>query len=126
MSLFPKKSFLAAAALIAMTFNAEAAQRFNEQTFRAAQAAGRTIVVDVTASWCSTCRQQKPAIQAIENERPSLVVYEVDFDSAKAVVKRFRVQWQSTLIVFKGEAEVGRSTGETDPLRIRALIAKGL
>jgi len=53
------------------------------------------------------------------------VIYEVDFDTAKDTLKRFRVQQQSTLIVFKGTKEISRSTGDTDPARIRALIAQG-
>ena len=81
---------------------------------------------DVTASWCPTCRRQRPIIEQIEKEKPNLVVYEVDFDTAKDALKHFRVQYQSTLIVFKGTTEIGRSTGDTDPTRIRALIAKGL
>ncbi len=111
--------------IFAVSFGAEAAQPFNAQAFQAAQTAGKTILIDVTASWCPTCRQQKPIIQAVEKEMPSLVVYEVDFDAAKDVLRRFRVQAQSTLIVFKGEKEVGRSTGDTDPTRIRDLVAKG-
>jgi hypothetical protein len=35
-----------------------------------------------------------------------------------------RVQHQSTLIVFKGQEEVARSTGETDPTPLRSLVAK--
>jgi thioredoxin 1 len=112
-------------AAVAVLSGAEAAQPFKTQDFAAAQTAGKTILVDVRAPWCPVCRAQKPIIQAIEKERPSLVVYEVDFDSAKDLLKRFRVQSQSTLIVFKGGNEVGRSTGETDPTRIRALVAKG-
>ncbi len=87
--------------------------------------AGKSVLIDVTAPWCPTCKQQRPIVQEIEKERPSLVVYEVDFDTAKDVLKRFRVQYQSTLIMFRGASEVGRSTGETDPARIRALVAKG-
>jgi thioredoxin 1 len=112
-------------AILTVSPGAEAAQPFSTQAFQAAQAAGRTVLIDVTAPWCPTCRQQKPTIQAVEKEMPSLVVYEVDFDAAKDVLRRFRVQSQSTLIVFKGETEVGRSTGDTDPARIRALVAKG-
>ena len=53
-------------------------------------------------------------------------MYEVNFDTDKTVLKKFGVQSQSTLIVFKGAKEVGRSTGESDPARIQALIEKGL
>jgi thioredoxin 1 len=114
------------AAIATFAYGASAAQPFDPTAFRQAQAAGKTILVDVTAPWCPTCRQQKPIIQAIESENPSLVVYEVDFDTAKDVLKRFHVQHQSTLIVFKGAKEVGRSTGETDPAGLRTLVAKGL
>ena len=58
-------------------------------------------------------------MRAIEARRGSEGTYEVDFDTT------IRVQYQSTLIVFKGTKEVGRSTGDTDAARIRALVAKG-
>ena len=116
---------LAAAMLLAFSGVGHAAQPFDDQSFKQAQAAGRTILVDVTAPWCPTCRRQRPIIEQIEKEKPNLVVYELDFDTAKDALKRFRVQYQSTLIVFKGSSEVGRSTGDADPARIRALVAKG-
>lgn len=112
--------------LLSVSSAAQAGQTFDAKAFQQAQTAGKTILVDVTASWCPTCRQQRPIVQEIEKERPNLVVYEVDFDTAKDVLKRFHVQYQSTLIMFKGPAEVGRSTGVTDPVQIRALVAKGL
>ena len=112
--------------LVAAAVSAEAAGRFDAKAFEAAQTAGRTILIEVTAPWCPTCRQQRPILQSIEKDNPKLVVFEVDFDSAKDVLKRFRVTQQSTLIVFKGKSEVGRSTGDTDPARIRRLVASGL
>ena len=54
------------------------------------------------------------------------MVFDVDFDSAKDVLKQFKVQNQSTLIVFKGGKEIDRSTGQTDPAVIRAMVNKGL
>ena len=50
----------------------------------------------------------------------------VDFDSQKDVLRRFGVQRQSTLIVFKGATEMGRSVGDTGKTSIEALLAKGL
>jgi thioredoxin 1 len=116
---------LAAAVLLAVSVAGHTAQPFDDQSFKQAQAAGKTILVDVTAPWCPTCRQQRPIVEQIEKETLNLVVFEVDFDTAKETLKHFHVQYQSTLIVFKGTKEVGRSTGDTDPRRIRALIAKG-
>jgi thioredoxin 1 len=119
------KILLALTLLLGSSLFARAAQPFDADAFRQAQSDGKSILVDVTASWCPTCKQQRPIVQEIEKERPDLLIYEVDFDTAKDVLKRFRVQYQSTLIVFKGSNEVARSTGETDPVKIRASVAKG-
>ena len=102
-----------------------AAQPYDDASFKEAQAAGKTVLINVTASWCPTCKKQEPTIKAVEKERPSLVVYDVDFDTAKDVLQRLKVRAQSTLIVYKGPKEVARSTAETDPGHLRALIAKG-
>lgn len=118
------RASLIAAMFLASSLVAQAGQPFDAEGFRSAQAAEKAILVDVTASWCPTCRQQRPIVEQIEKERPDLVVYEVDFDTAKAVLKQLRVQYQSTLIVFRGAKEVARSTGETDPEIIRAAIAR--
>jgi thioredoxin 1 len=118
------KALLIAAALLAWSPVARAGQPFDIQAFQSAQAAGKAILVVVTASWCPTCKKQRPIVQQIEKEKPDLAVYEVDFDTAKDVLKRFRVQYQSTLIVFRGAKEVARSTGDTDPALIRAMVAK--
>jgi thiol-disulfide isomerase/thioredoxin len=120
------KTLIAIAFLAGSALTAQAGQPFDTKAFQQAQAAGKPILVDVTAPWCPTCKVQRPIVQQIEKSTPNLVVYEVDFDSAKDVLKRFRVQSQSTLIVFKGANEVGRSTGDTNPASIKALVSKGL
>jgi thiol-disulfide isomerase/thioredoxin len=112
------------AAIVAMPSLASAGQPFDAKAFQASQAAGKSILVDVTAPWCPTCRQQRPIVEEIEKEHPDIVVYEVDFDTAKDALRQFRVQQQSTLIVFKGTKEVARSTGETDPAPLRSLVGK--
>lgn len=120
------KALIAAVFLAGSTLVTQAGQPFDPSAFQQAQAAGKPILIDVTAPWCPTCKQQRPIVQEIEKSTPNLVVFQVDFDSSKDVLKRFRVQSQSTLIVFKGAKEVGRSTGDTNPASIKALVSKGL
>ena len=50
----------------------------------------------------------------------------MDFDSQKDVVRQFKATTQSTLIVFKGATETGRSVGDTDAKSIAALLDKAL
>jgi thiol-disulfide isomerase/thioredoxin len=108
------------------TSAAGAAQPFDANAFQKTQAAGKTTLIHVSASWCATCKRQKPIIRQIEQEHPELVVYEVDFDTAKDVLKRLGIRHQTTLVVFKGTTEIARLVGDTSPSGIRALVATGL
>lgn len=54
------------------------------------------------------------------------VLFTVDFDSQKDVLRQLQVRSQSTLIAFRGAEERGRATGITDPEAIRALLLRAL
>ncbi len=99
---------------------------FTQVAFDASQKAGKPILVHVEASWCTTCAQQRPILAKLEAEPKydGVVVYNVDFDTQKDVVRAFKVQMQSTLIAFHGRTEEARSTGETSPEAIQAIVAK--
>ena len=101
---------------------------FSAAAFEAAQAADRPILIDIWASWCPTCRTQKPIIARIvaEPRFADLVVLEVDYDRQKDVVRQFGVRMQSTLIVFRGRDEIGRSVGDTNPASIESLLEMAL
>lgn len=103
-------------------------QTYDQKTFETAQAAGKTIVLHISAPWCPTCRAQAPILSAIEAapKFKGLVVFNIDFDSRKDVLRGLRAHQQSTLIVFKGKTEVGRSTGDTNAASIEALVGKSI
>jgi thiol-disulfide isomerase/thioredoxin len=122
-----RKLFLIVAttlSLVGAGARAGAPQPYDSQAFAAAQTADKPILVEVHASWCAICAKQRPILAALEKtpELSDLVVFDVDFDSQKDVVRDFGVWMQSTLIVFRGRVEKGRSTGETDAAAIKALL----
>jgi thioredoxin len=127
-----RRCLLGALAVAAFTFSAAASanspQTFDAKTFAAAQAAGKPILVHVTAPWCPTCKAQAPILSKLEAEPKfkDLVVLNIDFDSKKDLLREFKVQYQSTLIVFKGKQEAGRSTGDTDAASIESLLDKAI
>jgi thiol-disulfide isomerase/thioredoxin len=101
---------------------------FSEQGFKAAQASGSPILVEIHADWCPTCKAQKPILDKLtaDPKFKDLKIFRVDFDAMKPAVKEFGAQMQSTLIVFKGTAEQGRSVGDTKQASIAALLDKSL
>ncbi len=109
--------------LAAPSFAAEP-QPFDATRFEAAQRAGQPILIDIRASWCPTCAAQQPILDRLTAEAAfrDLVVFTVDFDSQKDIVRRFGADMQSTLIAFRGTRETGRSVGETDAAAIEKLI----
>ena len=94
---------------------------FDAKSFAAAQTSGTPVLVDISATWCPTCKAQKPIIDSLaeQPENRDLIIFAVDFDSQKAIVREFRAQSQSTLIAFRGKTETGRSVGDTAPARSR-------
>jgi thioredoxin 1 len=101
---------------------------FTAEAFAKAQAEGKSILVDVTAPWCPTCKTQKPIIDSLTQSQPlsKVMVFAVDFDSQKEVLRSFRVMQQSTLIAFKGQAETARSVGDTKAESIAALLKSAI
>ncbi len=118
----------AAVALAALASLARAGdiKPYTPQEFDQLTNAGKPVVVDVSAPWCPTCKAQKPIIESLMKEPAyrDVTLLAVDFDSDKAALKRFKVNMQSTLVGFKGTAEVGRSVGDTTRSGLEALIAR--
>jgi thioredoxin 1 len=101
---------------------------FDQSAFDAAQAAGKPILVEVSAPWCPICKAQAPILARLRSDPrfKELVSFDIDFDSQKDLLRKFNVQKQSTLIVFKGKQETGRSTGDTNAGSIEALLGKSI
>jgi thiol-disulfide isomerase/thioredoxin len=98
----------------------------------AALAEGKTVFVDYAADWCSTCHRQERVINALRAANPAydaaMVFVRVDRDRyGQDDVAVFRnIPRRSTLIVLKGEEELGRIVAGTSEADIKALMDKGL
>lgn len=103
-------------------------QPFTPELFQAAKDQHKSILIEIYASWCPTCRAQKPILSDLlaKPRFKDLTVLRVDFDSQKKEVRNFRANVQSTLIVFKAGEEVGRSVGQTKADAIAALLDKAI
>lgn len=121
--------FAGSAALALAALAASATELpFTQAAFDKAVAAGQPVIVDVQASWCPTCKAQKPIVESLlrEPRMKNVTLFSADFDTEAALKKQLRVSQQSTFVVFKAGKEVGRSTGDTNKESIAALFAKSL
>jgi len=116
--------FMAAVAPVAALDKAP----FDAKAFEDAQAAGKPILVEVTAPWCPTCKAQAPIVAEIMREprMKDVRFFIADFDTEKDLKKALTVYSQSTFVVYKGGKEVARSTGQTDKAVIESVFAKAL
>jgi thiol-disulfide isomerase/thioredoxin len=114
---------LAASACVAM---AGEIKPYTPQAFDQLSHAGKPVIVEVSATWCPTCKAQRPIVENLMKQAAyrDVTVLTVDFDTNKAALKRFKVNTQSTLVAFKGASEVGRTVGDTTPSGIENLIRK--
>lgn len=95
-------------------------------------AAGKTVFVDYAASWCGTCARQERVISALRQANPgydqNMVFIRVDWDdySRHEVTTSRKIPRRSTLLVLKGNKELGRIVAGTSEAQIKALMDQGL
>lgn len=97
-----------------------------------ALAEGQTVFVDYSASWCGTCKRQGRVIDALRAANPiyddAMTFVKVDWDTygKHEVTKSRNIPRRSTLLVLRGDAELGRVVAGTSESDIKALLDTGL
>lgn len=123
---FAKAAVLLAVSSLASLAMAGDIKPFSQQEFDKLTSQGKPVVLDISATWCPTCKVQKPILEGLMKQPAykDVTLLIIDFDTEKATLKKFKVTMQSTLVGFKGAREVGRSVGDTTPAGIEGLIRK--
>lgn len=102
-------------------------QPYTAATLAAAQKADKPVALHFHADWCPTCRAQTAVLQELKSEKGlDLTVLVANYDTEKALKRRFKVNAQSTLVVLKGQKEVARLVGDTSPDGIRTALKSAL
>ena len=93
---------------------------------------GKTVFVDFYTDWCSTCAAQERAINALLKQNPAyqeqieFVSLNWDYYSKDALSQRLNIPRRSTLVVLKGDQELGRIVAGTRKADIKALMDRAL
>lgn len=131
-----RRTFIAAASAAALVAPAAFAGAktidYTPGLVDAALKEGKTVFIDYAADWCSTCARQERVIKALREANPAyddaMIFVRVDWDKyGQEDIAVFRnIPRRSTLIVLKGEDELGRIVAGTSEADIKALMDKGL
>jgi thiol-disulfide isomerase/thioredoxin len=133
--MFTRRQTLIAATAFALMPTARAAQAMTDYTpglVTERLAAGETVFVDFSAEWCSTCRAQERVITALRAANPAydaaMTFVKVDWDQHGTgdLSRSLSIPRRSTLVLLRGEAELGRIVAQTAEGDIRALMDLGL
>ena len=97
---------------------------YNQAEFEKLALEDKPILLDFRAAWCTICAAQAPVIRELmaQGKYKDLTTFTVDFDTATALLKAYKVEIQSTLIVLTGRHEEGRSVGDTSREGIDRLL----
>jgi len=101
---------------------------FDQKRFDVALAAGGPVIVDFSASWCPTCKAQRPIVVGLmqQPQFKDIALFVADYDKEVALKKAMHITQQSTFVVFRAGKEVTRSTGQTDKDVLAAVFQKAL
>ena len=123
---------LLAAAACALAMPAAAAEDYVPGLVDQHLAAGRTVFLDYTATWCGTCRSQGRTLAKLKAENPAyeqgVTFIDIDWDTYRGseIVSRYGVPRRSTLIALSPSGEIGRIVAGTREADIKALMDAAL
>jgi len=92
---------------------------FNKELFDKAQSDGKVVVISSWVKYCSSCAGQ---MKILKNAKKEGKLSDIKFDNIEyfsfdvtneEIADLFKVQYQTTLLIFKNNEEIYRSVGET-------------
>ena len=90
------------------------------------QKSGKTIVINSWNKYCSTCAAQTKVFDQAMKDFKDVEFLFYEQDKNKDIAKTLGINYWTTIVVFKGQNEVGREMGLTDKDQIYNLINKGI
>ena len=115
-----KKIFVLIFCLLTINVNAlEKETTFNKELFDKAQSEGKIVIVSSWIKYCSSCASQMKILKTAKKEGG---LSDIKFDNIeyftfdvtnKEISEFLKVQFQTTLLIFKDNKEIYRSVGET-------------
>ena len=115
-----KKIFILIFCLFTLNANAlDKETNFDKKLFDKAQSEGKVVIVSSWIKYCSSCAGQ---MKILKSAKKNGSLSDIKFDNIeyfafdvtdKEISELLKVQYQTTLLIFKNNKEIYRSVGET-------------
>ena len=98
---------------------------FDKDLFKKAQDDGKVVVVSSWIKYCSSCAGQMKILQKAEKDFKNIKYFSFEVTN-KEISNLFKVEYQTTLLIFKNNEEIYRSIGETSKEKIYKAIESSI
>ena len=98
---------------------------FDKDLFKKAQDDGKVVVVSSWIKYCYSCAGQMKILQKAEKDFENIKYFSFDVTN-KEISNIFKVEYQTTLLIFKNNEEIYRSIGETSKEEIYKAIQSSI
>ena len=108
-----KKFYILLFCIFSLNVNAlEKETTFSKDLFDKAQSDGKVVVVSSWIKYCSSCASQMKVLNKAKDEFENIEYFTFEVTN-REIADLLKVQYQTTLLIFKNNKEVYRSIGET-------------
>ena len=108
------------------SFAGEYKTNFNIDKFKFAQKNGKIVVIHSWNKSCSTCAKQKPILEKAKKDFEDVIFMNFEQTKNKDIAKFLKIDYWTTIVVYKGHKELSREIGLYNEESIYNLIKKGI
>ena len=108
------------------SFAGEYETNFDIEKFKFAQNNGKIVVIHSWNKSCGTCAKQKPILEKAKKDFKNVIFMNFEQTKDKDIAKLLKVDYWTTIVVYKDNKELAREIGLYNQEDIYNLIKKGI
>ena len=108
------------------SFAGEYETNFDIEKFKFAQNNGKIVVIHSWNISCGTCAKQKPILEKAKKDFENVIFMNFEQTKNKDIAKLLKVDYWTTIVVYKDNKELAREIGLYNQEDIYNLIKKGI
>ena len=103
-----------------------AAMNINNERYQELLKAGKPLLVDFWAPWCSYCRRIGPAYDRIAQQMEDVEVVKINIDEEPALAEAEHIEVIPTLVLYRGGEAIGSIVAPESKAMIEAFVQESL